>query len=467
MARPTLRWLVVAALLLTGCEAKLYRAETVLKPDGSVGRAIYQPLGDTPEGARHAQLWQQTTHSERIQPSNFKGAIRDLPKLPHNRDRDYFAAWGEFGSAADVPSTFHKKAPSGLPDGKLALDYQRNDLGLLVEHRWNETLTDVVTIDDMHQARRQLADMLIPLVEKFFVEVLGEDYETRNLGEWLRRTGTPWFFELSDAVFELGARKATGDEQQVMAAIIPICKRYGLSLVDAGGKPLEDKAMGDAIATYARKVLGENLQRRDGEKVPEALLDELLEWPQLKDRPADRKDDAHYKKYEDAFENVIDQNYGGTSAFAEEIEPLLVRMLGLYASEILAPSRVFRYELRVPGTIVETNGLILGDGRVLWEFDADEAYPFGYSMKCRSIAVNEDLARLLPNPKLLDDHQRQRRFIELVDGHESLTKTWQACTQQKSLEPFHEAHAKTAAASNDKASFDRVAELLELAPADD
>jgi hypothetical protein len=58
--------LVAAALLLAGCEAKIYRAETTLKPDGSVSRAIYQPAAGTPAAAVDDARWSERTYAPRV-----------------------------------------------------------------------------------------------------------------------------------------------------------------------------------------------------------------------------------------------------------------------------------------------------------------------------------------------------------------------------------------------------------------
>jgi hypothetical protein len=137
---------IAIAVMVTGfagCEPIIYRAETVIKPDGSVSRAIYQPIEATPQEARESKAWQATTYAGRIAHHDWTGKIEDLPRAKPGDDRSYFAAWGDFKSPDELPQAFVKKAPAGLPDGRLALEYEREDLGLVVAYRWKETLTDM------------------------------------------------------------------------------------------------------------------------------------------------------------------------------------------------------------------------------------------------------------------------------------------------------------------------------------
>src|SRR5690606_20933870 len=115
-----------------------YRAETVVESDGRIRRAIYQPADETPAAAQEA-AWAESTFAPRVRHQEWDASIRSLPKAIQDKDRPYFAAWGEFATGAELPQTFHRTAPEGYPDGTLQLDYQREDLVLVVEHRWRET----------------------------------------------------------------------------------------------------------------------------------------------------------------------------------------------------------------------------------------------------------------------------------------------------------------------------------------
>ncbi len=234
--------LAAAAPLLAGCEARIYRAETVLHADGTVTRAIYQPTADTAAEVREPGVWKGTTFAKRIPHEQWSASIAELPATASDDDHPYFAAWGTFDSPSRVPSAFLKDEPEGLPDGTLLIDYDRQDYVFVVDYYWNETLSDIVTLDDMHQARQELADMLVPLVGAILDEVLGEEYETAGLVDWLHATATPWAFEVTDVLFDLGARGQLAPEETT-AALEPVCARYGLPLRDAAGRLADDERL--------------------------------------------------------------------------------------------------------------------------------------------------------------------------------------------------------------------------------
>jgi hypothetical protein len=89
----------------------------------------------------------------------------------------------------------------------------------------------------------------------------------------------------------------------------------------------------------------------------------------------------------------------------------------------------------MPGEVVEANGQILAASRVRWEFHAREAYPFGFTMECRSLAPDPEAQKLLTGAPLAD-REAMLRFAALVDGHEGLLGVLRACRQQKTLKPL-------------------------------
>ena len=136
--------LVAMALAIAAVGCDTYRIETVLYPDGSVDRAIYQPEKDTPKDARNAEHWKQVTFApspDASEKEGWSGLIRDLPLREANKDRTYIAAWGHFPSPDQIPDHVEFKAPEGskVPAGKLVRTYKKNDYLFVVEYEWRET----------------------------------------------------------------------------------------------------------------------------------------------------------------------------------------------------------------------------------------------------------------------------------------------------------------------------------------
>src|SRR5438874_2000432 len=82
-----------------------------------------------------------------------------------------------------------------VADGRLTVDYSRTDYVFVTEHRWRETLTDTVTLRDMHQACGELTDLAIDVGREILQEALGPDYDVADLVKWFQSEGRNWFRE--------------------------------------------------------------------------------------------------------------------------------------------------------------------------------------------------------------------------------------------------------------------------------
>ena len=138
---------------LCGCGVEYYESETTLYSDGSVERAVYQPQSKTPKAAQDRRLWEQVTYASEICLEERGQSIRELPPAAPDKDHDYFAAWGRFASADKIPDYFTLSIPDGSKAGRLQRQSSRIDHVFVIEHRWEETLTDIVTFADMRTAR--------------------------------------------------------------------------------------------------------------------------------------------------------------------------------------------------------------------------------------------------------------------------------------------------------------------------
>ena len=452
----------VAALLIAGCGQRSYRAETTLAADGSVTRAIYQPLDETPLEAQDPRLWTAVTYAEEIPPDKWTGSIRDLPPAEMDKDHSYFAAWGRFASPEKLPETYLKPAPRGLPDGRLVVDYQRDDYTLVEEYRWRETLTDIVSLDDMHRSRRQFLDVVIPLVHRCLESALGPDYDVDGLTEWFNTTGRDFFVELTDAFFEAGTRNQLPPSHEWKHTMADVCARYGINLRDPQGQLLGEERAREVVAGFAAGVIRRRVKRRDGQPVSEKTVNDLLKWVNLRDHP--QSDSPRLARLDGLAQQIVAEQYGSQQKFEELIMPLGARMLGLYRVEVVGPPRLFDYALQMPGVIVETNGQLLSDDRVRWQFEAVQAYPYGYAMECRSLVPRSDRQRRITGSEPIQSRADMLAFVAAVEGDFVLDDALRACIKQRSAEPLYDARDKVAGESGDTGPFDTVIRLLNLPP---
>ena len=451
-----------ALLLVAGCGQQIYRADTTVAADGRVTRAIYQPADETPADAFNRDLWTGVTYAPEIPDEKWTGPIRDLPPAAADKDRPYFAAWGQFASPDKLPQTYLKRAPQGLPDGKLEVRFDRNDFIFVVEASWTETLTDVVTLEGMHRSRSQFLAIAIPLVDRCLQEALGPQYEVDHLTEWFRTTGSSWFVELTDAFFEAGLRGELPPNNGWKQSIADVCARYDLDLRDKNGRLLDDEQARKRMAEFAAGLLHNRLKRRDGRDVSQQTIDDLLELVNLKDPPA--KTNPRLPRLDSVATRVITEEYGSQQNFEDLVAPLAGRMLGLYRSEILGPPRRFHYALEMPGSIVKTNGVLTSGNRVEWDFEAVQAYPYGYAMECRALVPQVERMREVLGRAPLADRDDMLTFVSAVQSDFTVAATLRNCLKQQSPEPLYTARDQIASENGDTRPYDTVLRVLKLPP---
>ena len=170
--------LSLAVVPFLGCDS--FRSETRLHEDGRVERAIYQPTESLPLAAKEPQRWKAVTYSFQIDDSEWEGPISALP-INEDSELSYFAAWGEFDSVDDIPDHYLKRSPDGKAKGELIRKAVRIDYVLVMKYEWNETLTDIVSLQDMQEAQRELTDLGIKMLRDIFEEALGPEYDFSDL----------------------------------------------------------------------------------------------------------------------------------------------------------------------------------------------------------------------------------------------------------------------------------------------
>ncbi|MGH7201552.1 MAG: hypothetical protein ACREJB_13155 [Planctomycetaceae bacterium] len=451
-------WVLV---LLCGCGEQFYRAETVLHSDGQIDRAIYQHRDQTPAEVESLPQWEAVTHAAEIPDAEWDGDIRALPFAPRDEQHPYFAAWGRFESADKLPDHFIKETPDGSRSGRLVRRHERVDHLLVTEHVWSETLTDVVTLEDMHRARAEFVTLAISLIEDVLKEGLGEEYDVSRLIAYLEGEGREWFAALTDTYYEAAARGRHQEEQHVRKQLAAVCDRYGLKLTDAEGQLLSNDAVQAAITAFAAQRLRELIRRKDGSAADDQTVHTVLWWLRLETVQA--PDGAELPSPLDPVaQNVIVRRFGSQEEFEKHVTALLNRMLGVYQSELFGPPRRFHYTMTMPGTIVETNGRLLADDAVEWRFEAEEAYPLGYAMRCRSLEPNADAQRKLLGRVALTSRRDMLALVMLLDGREELRAALRRCIAGGDLAPLEQLRqqAEQANDAQQAAPIKRLVELL-------
>jgi hypothetical protein len=453
---------LVAVLFLAvtgpGCR-QVYRSETVLRDDGSVERAVYQPASETPAAAQRPPVWKQITFApnpEELEKKGWTGPISHLPLRAVDKDRQYFAAWGDFKTVQDLPDHLVFKGPegSGLPDCKLVRGYTRRDYAFVVEHRWRETLTDVVTLQDMRRAREELADFLLNLLSDAFDEAVGKDYDASNLFDRLRGEGKTWLAELTDFLFvSCAAHKGGGAEPALLDGLAEICARHGL-VFKKDGKFLDEEAAGKVLDEFAIGLICRGVRSKASGK-PVDRRTAAVWWREIKGG-----ENPPPPLLRPALEKVVATKYGDKDAFERRLGALVARVFGRHVMDGLFRHEQFDYTLTVPGEVVESNGQVLADNRVRWRFTAFAAYPLGYEMACRSLDIRPQAQQDLLHGQPLKGRETLVQFADLANGLPGVADALQECRKQGKMAPLYEYRLKVA--RNPKTPVKPVNDLLKL-----
>jgi hypothetical protein len=428
-------WTTLAgvALLSCGCGVDYYRAETRLHSDGKIDRAIDQPVESVPEKARQAKLWQETRKVKEVDDSDWTGHIADLPAWTGDEEAPYFAGWNRFASVDEIPDHFVAQSPDESRQGRLVRELKQIDLVFVTEHHWHETLTDIVTLNDLHVASRELADLYTSYIDNVLTEGLGDDYDHKPLVAWLKGEGKQWFIELADVYYEAGALKLLhgggGKEMQ---------RRFGNVGARRGLKSDDNQAVED----FATAKLPELIRRKDGKPLDTETLDSILIWLFGK-HVENEQGEQKTSPLDDVAKRVIAEKYGGKDAFALKLKVLASRIWGLYGP--YTTPRQFDYSLQMPGTIVETSGEILADDRTQWSFTALEAYPLGYHMRSRSLEPNIAAMKKLLGGQPLASRESLLSYVRIVAGNDGLLTALNQCVQLQNMSPLKKYRAKVEA----------------------
>lgn len=451
-------WFCISSCLLIvavscGCVTEHFRAETVLMPDGSVDRAIWQSL----DKEQHKQ-WDEVRsgiQDERLESELWEladNAVKGGDGKPLNPKEYYTSARGRFASAEQIPEHYHKDAPAGLPASTLKRKAERDDFVFVTEHRWEETLTDCVQLEDIPAARRALVDLVVPtIVEPLRLELEAE-YDISAVEPWLRDEAALWFDEASALLLELGAAKSLNFDSDKAAEelaekrLTAINRRHGL----ANSEP-------ETIERFASGKVRKLIKRRDGKALDDDFVATITRWATFQSEAEGQPKN----RFEWRTQQWIEATYGSEDFFREQLFVSSVRIAGLHQLPLQTPQD-FDYRLTVPGFVVETSGVLLSENRVRWRFKAADAFPLGYAMRCRSLQPNEASQRAVFSDVLLKTRNDCERLVRLLKAKPEWRETLATCVIEKSRQPLIDLRKKVRNRNDfkERLQFDDLESLL-------
>ena len=421
--------------LLAGCgEPQPFRAETELRPDGTVARSVQQiDLAGTDAEWAGARRTRTTSADDWDEP---------VTSVPADPDGDATVAWGTFLSAAAMPA--HVRDGDERPT-VLARDPVLTDYGILTQYEWRETVEPGFDLGKAETAR----DALVLAATDHLELVLADDLPDVNaapLIRWVRTTGDAftadalrlWFDHAKAAAgrpIDAGNNETETDSTASRTAFATLAGDYGLDVLDDDGEPLPFAEVEARKKEFVDDLLRSRLLTDSGEPVDAATVDRvkrLFTFPPTGDAEDGEEISAVH-------ERAILARYGSMEAFKSQIGERFGDLLGgLFAN--LFERREFVYRQKMPGLLLGTNGTVLADGSsgpadVLFRFPLTDAFPAGRDMTARSVLIDADRQREMLGDVRVATPVQITEFLELVSDP-NVARVWGRCRDAGSLDPL-------------------------------
>lgn len=423
----------ILAILGAGCGSPAtFTVETVVHPDGSCERTICQPRAEylpaealergpsgriAPAAVAQPLEARQPLRPEWVARWKSVKVIKGPPSSPRSGlkagTEDYLVAVGSFRSPREIPPHYryaNEKAPeAGVSE--LRRTYERRDHVFVADHRWSETVTNIVTLAGFLEARDALLDLALPWAVEHLEKEFGPDYDVSRLSAFLRTDVRHALEEAclilyDDAIARRRGQHAGGTtmDTAVVRRLAALSRRLGFDPLDAKGNLVTDQEVDRRINGFVRDVLLKYVRHRDGKALDPADADALIA------RVAEAAGSSG-------------PDWRLNEAFDRQAGRLLLRMMGLYdipLAFLFRGSPRYEFTLRLPGELIETNGTGLRGGRTRWRFTGDQMFPDGYEMRARSLEIDRDAQRKALGRVAIDDEETALEFLDLIGDDKAL-----------------------------------------------
>jgi hypothetical protein len=440
------RWQVIVPVLgllatCAGCGSPpCFQIETVVHPDGSCDRKICQPKGEMlPEDALKP-VW--NARWKKVDPDAAPPAFA-LKKAQANEYK-YFSASGTFPGPREIPDHFrhfHERCPE-VGTSELVRSYERRDCGFVVEHRWSETLTNIVTRAGFLKARDEFLDLAMPFAALGIERVYGDAFDVKGLLRYLRTEGRRFLEQAAVVLYDVTAAHAPEDEQS--SRLAKVAQQFGLDMFDANGDLVSVEEGQARLETLLRHRIMLGVRHHDGSRLTEAEVRSLIP-----------KDSA--SPYSQAWEKFCKEH---EQALEAQLAPHIFRMTGLYGYPFgLGVSPEFEFALRLPGEFVETNGKVDIFGQARWQFAGARSFPDGFTMRARSVEMDAEGQKWVFGRVVISDRAGAEAFLKVLGEDGPLLEAVRKVRQTGDPAPLRDFQPKTDE-RRDRAA--RLRELLKL-----
>jgi hypothetical protein len=444
MDRLVWRKLVVVVFVASfaGCgPPALFQVETRIQPDGGCERTIWQPKGEMLPKDALEPAWNARWST--VAPAGVPPAF--VKKYSSPGGHQYFVAKGAFSNPKEIPRHFRYTLENCPEAGasELTRSYDRADYGFVIEHRWREKLTNIVTLSGFLKARDEFIDLGIPLAEKGIEQIYGGKYDVKNLVLEVRSKGKRFLEEASLVFYEVLAQNLPEAEQY--SRLAAVAKPFGLDLFDAKGALVDADEGGKRFQNFLRRLVARGIRHRDGGALTEAELQAVV--------------DINTPPYSTAWESFAKEH---KTEFETQLLPRIPRMTGLYHLPLAFMFRggpEFAFSIQLPGQLTETNGTIDSSDATRWHIAVDRLFPDGFEMKARSLDWRVDDQKKILGRVAIADRASAEVYIEIVRDSGPLLATVREACKAGDPKPLREFQPKT---EGERVQFTRLREFLRL-----
>ncbi|MDR1745493.1 MAG: hypothetical protein LBS30_07055, partial [Planctomycetota bacterium] len=298
------------------------------------------------------------------------------------QDRVLFA--GAFPSFENIPADLVRITPGAQARPGNVMSFRVMDMVLFVLADFDETITDIIASqEDGEFALTELLRLLVPEAMAVLNAKYGQRYDLSRLESWLNTDLPQKLRRIYAAAWAIHSAKRSGvtspgEDFEFYMFLRAEAKREGLELVDPGHPDMQRENV-RRLKEYGLRLAQRLCPPRQqggpgvsGDMFAEGTLDELAA----------------------SLQQAITARHGSINNFVGKIAALLPRAFGAYLISsfmpvYMMPDVTYQYRLKVPGTVIQTNGVREFGGDLVWNFtDRDLAFT-GQSLWARSIFVRD------------------------------------------------------------------------------
>lgn len=417
----SLEFLLIFSLifLFAGCEPENYRWQTVVHEDGSMTRTISQPWDKTADPATQFANWdRQGSHhhlTREYWPGPFSEDRWERVKLNGTSEaHDYLIAEKTVDRIEDFPDHYLIELEETNLKSEVRHKLTVTDYKLVKEYVWTEVITDIVELEKIPQARREFVDLIADATREALERGLGNEYDVSELIEWMKTDGERMLEEFT-LLLHAGNQRQLDDLAKDDAE-----ERFRDTFGKYGLLKFNEKAFLD----FLRLRLKAGILDRNGKPIDDELVEEILD--------IENEKNTRHQNIVNAFKNRFRKN----SPDAARLKELAAKQFGIYQANLLKTNDQYDIWVRLPGTIVQTNGLLEKNDTARWSFEVNDISPTGYEMKAKSLfPVSIEKSNILPEGKFTKQ-QEMLTFVELLKSDEELQKAFENALEENSVTPI-------------------------------